>query len=124
MAATTAQQLLTVAEAADRLQMTNDGVYKLIKRGRLRAIRLSERKTRIAADSLDAYIAASQAWADQYVAAQPRAPRDTVVSAFITETGMTPEDWLAAWKRDELEDTPENMALLVRAAGLRAQSAA
>ncbi len=124
MATTTAQQLLTVAEAAARLQMTNDGVYKLIKRGRLQALRLSERKTRIVADSLEAYIAASQAWADQFIAAQPRAPRETVVATFVAETGMTPEDWLAAWKRDELEDTPENMALLVRAAGLKAQTAA
>jgi excisionase family DNA binding protein len=29
---------LTVPEAADRLQMTLDGVYKLIQRGKLKAI--------------------------------------------------------------------------------------
>ena len=123
MATATEQKLITVAEAASRLQMTNDGIYKLIKRGRLQAVRLSERKTRIVADSLENYVAASQAWADQYIAAQPRAPRDTVVAAFVADTGMIPDDWIAAWKRSEIEDTAENMALLVRAAALRASAA-
>lgn len=37
--------------------------------------------------------------------------------------GLAPADWLAAWKRDELEDTAENMGLLVRVAGIRAMAA-
>lgn len=54
----------------------------------------------------------------------PRRPRPVVDHAemraqFEKETGLTPEQWIARWKGDQLEDTPENMARLVRALGLR-----
>jgi hypothetical protein len=34
-------------------------------------------------------------------------------------TGRTPGQWLDAWKRDEIEDSAENMALVMRASALR-----
>ncbi|MDE3134845.1 MAG: helix-turn-helix domain-containing protein, partial [Acidobacteriota bacterium] len=72
MATYTTDQLLTVADVAERLEMTNDGVYKLIQRGKLDAVRLSARKTRVSAQSLERYMQATQAWVDRYLDAQPR----------------------------------------------------
>ena len=43
----TSSQLLKVGEVADRPQMTADGVYKLIQRGKLATVKISERKTRV-----------------------------------------------------------------------------
>lgn len=58
------QRLLTVAEVADQLQMTPDGVYKLIQRGKLEAVRISERKTRIPESAFNRYYAELEARAD------------------------------------------------------------
>lgn len=114
----TTGQLLTVADVAERLEMTNDGVYKLIQRGKLDAVRLSARKTRVSAQSLERYMQATQAWVDRYLDAQPRIDVQTLREMFTAEAEMSPEDWLAAWKRDEIEDTAENMRLLAHAAAL------
>jgi excisionase family DNA binding protein len=118
MSTYTADQLLTVAEVAERLEMTADGVYKLIQRGKLDAVRLSARKTRVSAQSLEGYMHGSQAWVDRYLSAQPRIDVQTLRDMFTADAGMSPEDWLAAWKRDEVEDTAENMQRLARAAAL------
>lgn len=118
MATYTDQQLLTVAEVAERLEMTPDGVYKLIQRGKLEAVRLSERKTRISAQSLGRYMDATQVWVDRYLSAQPQIDVQTLCEMFEAKAGMSPDDWLAAWKRDEVEDTADNMRLLVHAAAL------
>jgi excisionase family DNA binding protein len=119
----TEDNYLTVADVAERLQMTPDGVYKLIQRGHLPAIRLSARKLRIPAEGLAAYldretIAVTTLSSDARTV-DPQALRDE----FVRQTGATPEDWLAVWKRDELEDTPENMELAVRAVALRGAAA-
>lgn len=121
MASNTDRQLLTVAETADRLEMTTDGVYKLIQRGKLDAVRLSARKTRVSAQSLDRYMNASQVWVDRYLSAQPRIDVQTLRDTFIAEAGMSPESWLTAWKRDQFDDTHENMIMLARAAALCGQ---
>ena len=112
------EQLLTVTEVAEQLQMTTDGVYKLIQRGKLDAVRLSERKTRIPAASLARYTAATQAWVDRYLDSQPTVDLDLLRTDFTNETSLSPEDWVATWKRNELDDTAENMQLLARAAAL------
>lgn len=117
------QRLLTVGEVADKLQMTPDGVYKLIQRGKLDAVRLSERKTRIPQEAFNRYYAGLEGRADQYLVALPRVTADQARAEFKAATGQEPEAWLAAWKRDELEDSPENMGLLVRASAIQATSA-
>jgi excisionase family DNA binding protein len=119
-----AQRLLTVGEVADRLQMTPDGVYKLIQRGKLEAVKLSERKTRVPEDAFNRYYARLEAWADRYLAAIPRITAEQARTEFEAATGQTPEAWLTAWKRDELEDTPENMSLLIRVSAIRSAEAA
>ena len=118
-----AQRLLTVGEVADNLQMTPDGVYKLIQRGKLEAIRLSERKTRIPEDAFARYRAQLEARADQFLAALPRMTAEQARTEFRTDTGQDPEAWLAAWKRDEFVDNPEHMGLLARASAIQAAEA-
>ena len=115
---TDAADCLTIPEVAERLQMTPDGVYKLIQRGKLKAIRISERKTRIAAAALAEYEAATQAWVERYLDEYAATAVDNPEEDFVSATGQTPDAWLAAWKRDELEDSAENMQLLAYAAAL------
>jgi excisionase family DNA binding protein len=107
---------LTVAEAATELSMTPDGVRKLIKRRVLRATKLSERKTLISQAALQAYQARLNGEGPEPVTTH--ADPDDFVAAFIAETGMTPSDWLAAYKNDRFEDTAQNMVLLAQAASL------
>jgi len=110
---------LTVPQAAERLAMTPDGVYKLIQRGKLDAVRVSARKTRISQKTLDAYIAQHQASVQQLRDRVPTGDSSVLRERFRGQTGQTPEQWLAAWKRDEIADTAENGQLLVRAVALR-----
>lgn len=52
----TTPALLTVAEVAQRLRVTDKLVRRLIARGDLTAIKLSRRTLRVEAASVDAYI--------------------------------------------------------------------
>lgn len=40
------------------------------------------------------------------------------MATVATDKLLTVTDWVAAWRRNELEDTAENMQLLARAAAL------
>lgn len=113
------QTLLTIPDVAERLQMTPDGVYKLIQRGKLESVRLSERKLRVTEAALQRFNDRQNARVDEYLRQQRVGDPDELRAEFVRRTGSTPEEWLAAWKRDEFDDTPENMALLVHAAALR-----
>lgn len=113
---------LTVAEAAAELSMTPDGVRKLIKRRALRATKLSERKTLISRAALRAYQARLNGDGPEPVVTHTN--HDSLVAAFVAETGMVPSDWLATYKDDRCEDTAQNMALLARAASLIATAGA
>lgn len=118
MPETTVSPYLTVPQVADELEISTSGVYKLIQRGRLPVLKLSERRTRIARWALDAYIeringrGPDTSLSDE---ADPQAAR----SAFEHETRLTPEAWIVAWKRDEIPDTARNTERLVRALALR-----
>ena len=110
---------LTIAEVADVLGMTPDGVYKLIKRNKLPALRLSERGLRVTRWALEAY-------RDSLNGRGPntRLPDDSfdvaaLRTAFEDQTSMSPEEWVTAWKRDAVADTAENNALLVQALAMR-----
>ncbi len=110
---------LTVPQVAERLGMTPDGVYKLVQRGKLDAARVSARKTRVSQEALDAYIAQHQATVQQFRDRAPTGDSSVLRERFLEQTGQTPEQWLAAWKRDKIADTAENGQLLVRAVALR-----
>lgn len=115
---------LTIQQVAKDLQMSTDGVYKLIRRGKLKAVRISERKTYVSRLALDAYGRRLNGEGPD-----TRRPRSSLSVAdlrqeFEQETGYVPEDWVAEWKRDRIEDSAENAQLLVRALALRPAPAA
>jgi excisionase family DNA binding protein len=114
---------LTIPDVAARLEMTPDGVYKLIQRGHLSSVRLSARKLRVPAAALRAYLERESIEVRALRGSEEAADPAKLRAEFINQTGSSPEEWLDAWKRDELEDTPENMERLVRAVALRGAAA-
>lgn len=120
MTVTAAKPYLTVREVAEALDMTPDGVYKLIGRGKLKAIRKSERKMLVSRLALEAYQRRINGQAPAIVTPEPPRELPELLAEFEGDTGMTPAQWLEAWKRDEIEDTAENMRTMVHAAALRA----
>ena len=112
---------LTVGEVAAELEMTNDGVYKLIKRGKLEGVRRSERGLRVPQEALADY--------QRRLVERPRAVSVELTSSsraradFEADTGISPAEWQRRWKTDEIEDTVDNMILTVRALALMAAEA-
>lgn len=110
---------MTVTEVAAELRMTTDGVYKLIQRGHLHAERLSERKTYVRRQALDEFLEARKHRVKDIRNGMQRRDSADLRAEFFDTTGSTPEEWLAAWKAEEVDDTPENARVLVRAVALR-----
>jgi excisionase family DNA binding protein len=115
---TASPQLMTLGEVAEKLQMTPDGVYKLIQRGKLESVRISERKIRVPAESFERYYAQLEKWAQDCIAAQRPFSAAEARKAFEANYGQTTEAFVTAWKRDELEDSAENMNRLFDATGI------
>jgi excisionase family DNA binding protein len=112
---------LTVAEAAAELEMTNDGVYKLIKRGKLEGVRRSERGLRVPQAALAAY---RRRLADRSrVLSIEITGTSRDVAAFHAAARASPAEWQRRWKADEIEDTFDNMILTIRALVLLAAQA-
>jgi excisionase family DNA binding protein len=110
---------LTAAEVAAELGISRHGVYKLIERGRLKAIRRSERNLRVSRLALDAYRRRLNAETPA-VEVVESVDVGAALVAFERETGMSPAEWERRWKSDRLDDTAENMRLTMRALALRA----
>jgi excisionase family DNA binding protein len=110
---------MSIAEVAGELGITTSGVYKLIQRGKLPAIRRSERGLRVPRMALDAYKRRLQGH-------EPVVPPTAISTAtleesraaFERETGLSPVEWERRWKAEQIEDSAENMALAIRALGL------
>ena len=115
---------LTIPEVAQRLGLTSDGAYKLVQRGKLEAVRLSERKLRVPAAAFDRYTADLQRRIKRDFANHHLSSADQLRADFIAEVGPTPDEWLAAWKRDEIPETVENLQILVRATVARSAALA
>jgi len=121
---TEATPYLTVGEAARELGMTDDGVRKLIRAGKLRAIKRSERKTLIPRPAFDAYQRKLNGHAVQPIGLQSAvgslAER---TAAFEQDAGMSPEAWgdLQISDDDAAHDDAEGMRLTVSALGLVAE---
>jgi excisionase family DNA binding protein len=110
---------LTVPQVAAELGMSSDGVYKLIKRGKLPAVRRSERGLRVSRVVLAAYLRRLRQGEVPDVGIQEVGLGvDQLRAEFERETGLSPREWERRWRADELEDTAENMRLAIRALGL------
>ncbi len=110
---------LTIPEVATELRLSTSGVYKLIQRKKLPVVRHSERGTHVTRWALDAY--QRRLNGERPNLDRPRGPVDRTMlrGQFKDETGLTPDQWVARWKANQLEDTAENTSRLVRALGLR-----
>jgi excisionase family DNA binding protein len=103
---------LTVAEVAAELEMTNDGVYKLIRRGKLEGVRRSERGLRVPQEALADY--------QRRLIKRPHTVSIELTGAsnaradFEAATGVSAAEWQRRWKADEIEDTIDNMLLTIR----------
>ncbi len=115
------QAYLTIAEVAAELGITRAGVYKLVQRDQLKAIRRTERGMRVSRLALDAYRRRVEDGRGG-----PARGATRMVSLlelreeFVRETEMQPEEWERRWKAEEFEDSAQNMRLAIRALALRA----
>jgi excisionase family DNA binding protein len=108
---------LTVPQIAAELDITTDGVYKLIKRGKLPAIRRSERGMRVSRVAFDAYQRRLRHGATQSMST-PELDVETsggLHAEFERDTGLSPREWVRRWKAEEITDSAENMRLAIRA---------
>ncbi len=69
------------------------------------------------------YYESLQARADQFLAAMPQITRRRRVSSSRRAPADPTEERLAAWKRDETEDSAENMSLLMRVSSIQVAEA-
>jgi excisionase family DNA binding protein len=116
----TQTRYLTVAEVAHEIDMTPGGVRKVIKRGELKAVKLSVRKTLVSRAALEAYRSKINGEPRvEFVMPEIGEPAEMRVR-FEAATGRTPEAWLKAWKHEEIEDSAPNMGLMMQASALRA----
>lgn len=110
---------LTAAQVATELDISTSGVYKLVNRGKLPAIRLSERGLRVPRVALDAYKRRLQS---KGASTPPTVVSTTTLEesrvAFEQEAKLSPAEWERRWKADEIEDSAENMGLAIRALSL------
>jgi excisionase family DNA binding protein len=112
---------LTVKEAATELGMSDDGLRKLIRAGKLRAVKRSERKTLIPRPAFDAYQRNLNGRTIQPIglksAVGSLADRS---AAFKRDAGVSPEAWLHLQIPDDnvAHDDAEGMGLTVSAFGL------
>lgn len=112
---------LTAGEVAEELGMTRDGVYKLVRRGKLKAIRRSERQMLVSRLALDAYRRRLEGQGPDTRRPHGRHSLAELRAAFQRDTGRTPEDWIADWKTGDVEDSADNVRLTVQALGLRGE---
>jgi excisionase family DNA binding protein len=110
---------LKVSEVAAELDISPDGVYKLVKRGKLPAVRRSERGMRVSRAALDAYRRRLQHGEVAVTVVPKIGPEaEELRVRFQNETGLEPREWMRRWKADELEDSAENMQMTLRALSL------
>lgn len=98
---------MTIKQVADELEITPHGVYRLIERGRMTAVKVSARQTYILRSELDAY---------KRTFSSPRTNRVSTLmperlTNFVLATGMRPDEFLEAWKIRSVEETPESIRL-------------
>lgn len=109
---------MTASEVAEELGISKSGVYKLVQRGRLPAIRRSERGMRVSRLALEAYQRRLRGGSAIPPIKFSNESLDEMLIEFEADTGMSPTEWERRWKAEKIEDSAENMSLTVRAMSL------
>jgi len=111
---------LSIPQVAAELDISTDGVYKLVKRGKLPAIRRSERGMRVSRAAFDAYQRRLRDGETTPVStAEANVEIERENAEFERDTGCSPREWEHRWKTEEIEDSAENMRLAIRALTLQ-----
>ncbi len=110
---------LKIAQVADRLGLSQSTVYKLCERKQLPSVRVTAKAIRVPSWVLDAYLKKlnGEAFSPPPLRQERRDIEADAVD-FEQRTSLSPEDWLASWKRDEIDDTRETMSLTIRCLGI------
>lgn len=113
---------LTVREVAAELGVSTNAVYKLIQRGRLKALRKHAHGMKVSRLALDAYLRRLQTSTDYPGAPAPGASDPADIGElrirFAKETGVSPTEWEFRWKDGQIEDTSTNMRRTIQALAL------
>jgi excisionase family DNA binding protein len=104
---------IRVRDYARKFSLDESTVYKMIDRGEIKAIRIGKKTLRIPSSELKRYLDR-----EPPVELEP-ANLDRRVEAFHKEHGKDPGSFVEAWRRGEIEDTPENAELAIEALALR-----
>jgi excisionase family DNA binding protein len=104
---------MRVRDYARRFSLDESTVYKMIERGEIKAIRIGKKTLRIPSSELERYL-------EREPGAEPDAASlDARVEAFRTQNGKDPGAFVDAWRRAEIEDTPDNAEVAIEALALR-----
>lgn len=104
---------MRVRDYARRFSLDESTVYKMIERGEIKAIRIGKKTLRIPSSELERYLEREPAEPDGVAAVEER------VEAFRTKSGTDPGSFVEAWRKGEIEDTPENAEVAIEALALR-----
>jgi len=110
---------VTVNEAAEQMKMTPQGVREAIRSGRLKAVKLSERKTLVPQLSIDAYQARLNGGGPAPRLPRKAAPLEVRIQDFSDRIGTAPDAWLVAWRSNATsDDSAESMQVAIAALAL------
>jgi hypothetical protein len=112
------QPYLTLDETAGELGITRAELDAVVAAGAVKVIRPPNTETVVARWALEAYMRNLRGEAPP-ITILPLLSDDELLSRFLEQaSGMTPREFYLAFERDEIEDTSENMTLLVYAVAL------
>ena len=104
---------IRVRDYARKFSLDESTVYKMIDRGEIKAIRIGKKTLRIPSSELERYL-------EREPSAEPDAAAlGKRVEAFGEKSGSDPGSFVDAWRRGEVEDTPENAEVAIEALALR-----
>jgi excisionase family DNA binding protein len=116
---------MKVTEVAETLAIDRSTAYRMIQRGELPAVRISESSVRVPRAGFEAYMRAREtggAIEPVRVGEHPpheRAQIMAAVEAFEREAKRDPFDFVEAWRAGTIEDNAENSELVIEALSLR-----
>jgi excisionase family DNA binding protein len=116
---------LKVGDVAERLSLDESTVYKMVRERELPSVRLGKKAVRIPAAGLDAYLRRHEIAAASHDASETEASEERLTALlyeraerFAAEVGCDPQAFSDAWRRHEIEDTPESADRAIEAFAL------